>query len=207
MKRLLVSLCLLSLIAIVSTDAANKPAKNPAFSSDTVIWAGLDYSKVRMIGPGQFNDGDAIFPGMLQAWNDLFLRERLRFVEKETKKRVVVDIGGVSEANKAATSKQIITSPGPDDIVEKSHITEQEIAKAVKSYKLDNKSGLAVVFIVDRFVKVTKAQGALYVVAFDVASRDVLFSQREIHNGTGFGFRNYWFRVVKDSEPALRNLR
>ena len=207
MKKALVSVCLLSLFFTCATYAANKPAKHPAFSSDTVIWAGLDYSKVRMIGPGQFNEGDAIFPGMLQAWNELFLRERLRFVEKQTKKRVVVDIAGVTEVNKGATSKQIIVSPGPDDTVEKSHITEQDIANAVKSYKLESKSGLAAVFIVDRFVKITKGEGALYVVAFDAASREVLFSQREIHDGAGFGFRNYWFRVVKDSEEALRKLR
>jgi hypothetical protein len=132
---------------------------------------------VRMIGPGEFSNPETIFPGMLEAWNNLFLQERIKFVEKQIKKNLITDIGGVTEANKAATSKQIINSPGPDDTIEKSHITAQDIAKAV------------------------------YVVYFDVASREVLFTQRKVSNATGFGFRNYWFRVIKDAEGTLSKYR
>ena len=184
---------------------AEKPARNPVLASDTLVWAGLDYSKVRMIGAGQFNDPQSIFPGMLEAWNNLFLTERIRFLEKETKKHVTLDIAGVTAANKTATAKQVISSPGADDTIEKSHITQEEIARAVKSYKMENQSGLGVVFIVDRLIKEDKnGAGAVYVVCFDIASREVICAQREIHKPTGFGFRNYWFRVIKDAEPALR---
>ena len=84
----------------------------------------------------------------------------------------------------------------------------EDIAKAVKSYKMENKSGLGAVFIVDRLVKQDKkGQGAVYVVYFDVASREVLFTQRKVSNATGFGFRNYWFRVIKDAEGTLSKYR
>jgi hypothetical protein len=206
MKRILFPL-LVGVVA-VSTWAADKKAKQPALASDTVVWAGLDFTMVKMIGPGQFTQPENIFPGMVTAWNDLFLQERLRSVEKQTKKRVVTDIGGVTEANKRANAKQIVASPGPDDMIEQTHITDKDIAKAVKSYKLESKSGLGVVMVADRFVKVDKkGRGAVYVVGFDIASREIILSQREIHNGTGFGFRNYWFRVFKDSEKALAQLR
>ena len=206
MKRILFPL-LVGVVA-VSSWAADKKAKHPALASDTVVWAGLDFTMVRMIGPGQFTQPENIFPGMVTAWNDLFLQERLRSVEKQTGKRVVTDIAGVTEANKSANAKQIVASPGPEDTVKQTHITDKDIAKAVKSYKLESKSGLGVVMVADRFVKVDKkGRGAAYVVGFDIASRDVIFSQREIHNGTGFGFRNYWFRVFKDSERALAQLR
>jgi hypothetical protein len=188
--------------------AAEKPPRNPALASETLVWAGLDFSKVRMIGAGAFNDPDAIFPHMLNSWNNLFLHERISHVEKETNKRVVVDIGGVTEVNKTATPTQVITSPGPDDVIDKSHLTTRDIAEAVKSYKLDSKSGLGVVFIADRFVRVNKAaEGAVYVVGFDVASREVVFSQREVSKPSGIGFRNYWFRVIKNAEGALRQCR
>lgn len=209
MKKLSTILWLLAvLLATLPAAASDATPKNALAKTDTVVWSGLDYSMVRMVGPGQFNDPGAIFPGMLEAWNNLFLLERIRFVEKATKKRVITDIGGVTEANKAATGKQIINSPGPDDAVEKSHISAQDIAKAVRSYKLETKSGLGVVFLVDRLVKVDKrAQGAVYVVYFDIASREVLFTQRKVSKPTGFGFRNYWFRVIKDAEGALRQYR
>jgi len=206
MKRLLF-VAGLALVA-ACTLGAEKTARNPLLASDSVVWAGLDYSQVRMIGPGDFKDPQAIFPGMLQAWNDLFLQERIRFVEQATKKRVVVDVGGVTEANKTATTKQVINAPGADDVIEKSHITPQDIARAVKGYKMENKSGLGVVFVVDRLVKQDKkGVGAVYVVGFDVASREVIFSEREVNKATGFGFRNYWFRVIKDAEKGLKQCR
>jgi hypothetical protein len=206
MNRILVSL-LIGAIAL-SGWAADKKPKHAALASDTVVWAGLDFTKVKMIGPGQFTQPENIFPGMMTAWNNLFLQERLRFVEKQTKKRVLPDTAGVTEANMSATAKQIIESPGPEDTIDQTHISEKDIARAVKSYRMGAKEGLGVVMIADRFVKYdNKGKGAVYVVAFDVASRDVILSQREIHNGTGFGFRNYWFRVFKDSEDVLAKLR
>jgi hypothetical protein len=200
MKKLATILCLFTglLAALPAAETTVTPKTDP------VVWAGLDYSMVRMVGPGEFTNPEGIFPGMLDAWNNLFLQERIMFVEKQIKKNVIIDIGGVTRANKAATSKQIINSPGPDDAIEKSHITPQDIARAVKSYKLENKSGLGMVFIVDRLIKQgKKGQGAVYVVYFDIASREVLFAQRKVSNATGFGFRNYWFRVVKDAEGTL----
>jgi hypothetical protein len=73
---------------------------------------------------------------------------------------------------------------------------------------LDNKTGLGIVFIVDRLVKLDKkGQGAVYVVAFDIGTREVLFSERETGRAAGFGFRNFWFRVVKDAEKGLKKIR
>ena len=141
MKKFVTILCLLTgLLATLPAAETTATPKSPPPKTDTVVWAGLDYSMVRMIGPGEFSNPETIFPGMLEAWNNLFLQERIIFVEKQIKKNVITDIGGVMEANKAATSKQIINSPGPDDTIEKSHITAQDIAKAVKSYKMEKRA-------------------------------------------------------------------
>lgn len=129
-------------------------------------------------------------------------------MEAATKKTVVTDISGVMERNKTATTRQIINAPGADDTIQKSHLSEQDLAQAVKSYKMENKSGLGVVFIVDRFLKLDKKGiGAVYVVFFDIASRQVLSSERLVNKATGYGFRNYWFRVIKDAESGLKKAR
>ena len=47
----------------------------------------------------------------------------------------------------------------------------------------------------------------MYVVAFDISSREVLSSERVMGKATGFGFRNFWFRVIKDAEKGLKSLR
>jgi hypothetical protein len=188
--------------------ASGAAAKDSLITAGQLVWVGIDYSHARLIGPGQFNDPDAIFPGVFESWNNLFLQERIRFVEKETKKDVTVDIDAVTAANKRASSKQIINSPGADDTIYGSHLTPELIGKIVKSYDLKNKSGTGVVFIVDRLVKLDKkGEGAVYVVAFDIATRAVISSERETGKAGGFGFRNFWFRVIKDAEKGLKNFR
>ena len=183
------------------------PTPLPA-SDGQVIWAGLDYSRVRMIGPGEFTDSDKIFPGMLDAWNNLVLQERLSLLQKALGKSIVLDIAGVMEANKSAKASQIINTPGTSDTISESHITPEIISTAVRSYKLENKSGVAVVFIVDRLIKLDKkGTGAVYVVSFDVGTRKVLSSERIVAKAAGFGFRNYWFRIIKDAEKALKKIR
>ena len=205
MKKLFVFVTLACSLFAFGAGAA---AKDSVITSGQLVWAGLDYSHARLIGPGQFNEPDAIFPGVFESWNNLFLQERIRVIEKETKKNWNIDIDAVTVANKNGGNDQIIGSPGADDIIASSHITPEQIHNIVKAYDLKNKSGTAVVFIVDRLVKLDKkGEGAVYVVAFDIASREVIFSQRETSKATGFGFRNYWFRVIKNAERALKKLR
>ena len=50
-KTLLFALLTLSL----SVFAADKAPKNALFSSPAIIWAGVDYSHARLIGPGEFS--------------------------------------------------------------------------------------------------------------------------------------------------------
>jgi len=203
-KTLLFALLTLSL----SVFAADKAPKNALFSSPAIIWAGVDYSHARLIGPGEFSDPSAIFPGMLDAWNNLVLQERIRFMQKVSGKTIVPDIAGVTEVNKSASASQIVKVPGASDTLTQTLITPEMIAAAVKSYQLENKTGLGVVFIVDRLIKLDKkGSGAVYVVAFDVASREVLSSERITGRASGFGFRNYWFRIIKDAEKGLKKIR
>jgi len=201
------SLALAALIYGVLAGAA-AAEKNPLLASPQMVWAGLDYSHVRMIGGADaFKDPEAIFAGEFESWNNLFLKERIKLIQKESRKEVVVDIDAVTAANKHPDSKQIISSPGSDDTISSSHLTAAKIAAFVRAYDLKEKSGLAVVFIADRFVHVGKqGEGAVYVVAFDLATREVVFSERLVSRAGGYGFRNYWFRVIKDAEKALKQL-
>lgn len=204
MKRLLITVSILAFG--LGAIAADKKDKHPLMASRSVVWAGLDYSMVRMVGPGDFRNPDAIFPGAFESWNALFLRERIKTVEKALKKQVVLDTAGVVERNKQATAKQIIDAPGPDDSVEKSHITDKDIADAVKSLRLESKEGLGLVFIVDRLVKPSQ-RGAVYLVFFDIAKREVITSRRVVAAASGVGFRNYWFGVIKRAEGELSRMR
>jgi len=62
MRNLLIAVCMVTLAA--SALGAEKKPQSPLMKSDTVAWVGLDYSLVRMVGPEDFRNPDAIFPAM-----------------------------------------------------------------------------------------------------------------------------------------------
>ncbi|MGD1083292.1 MAG: hypothetical protein ABSA47_00920 [Verrucomicrobiota bacterium] len=190
--------------AFLAGGCAHTPPAHPLPKSDTVIWAGLDYSLARMYGTTDFKDPDAIFPHYLDSWNALFLQERIKVTSSLLNKRVVPDTEHMAERNKIATKDHVIRQDG--DFVGTSDITSQDIADAVRSYKLSESSGLGLVFIVDRLVK-SQSRGAVYLVFFDVSTREVVASQRVVAKAAGVGFRNYWFGVIKNAEPELREFR
>ncbi|MEI6084050.1 MAG: hypothetical protein WCS70_07080 [Verrucomicrobiota bacterium] len=229
MKKLL-SITILLVIGFCAVATA-RHNKNPLMASDTVVWAGLDYSMVRMIGTNDFQIPDMIFPGMLEKWNQLFLDERIESLAKTLRKNVAIDIGAVSDRNKTATAAQIILTADSKDVVKESHISQQDIAAEVQFYKLSKTSGLGLVFIVDRFVHrvvcppsrlaahdrvgLNRARdeeysscGAVYVVFFDVATREIISSDRDLSCiNTGANFRNFWFGVIKNADKNLDKYR
>jgi hypothetical protein len=224
MKLTLLCCAMVACTDLFAAGEAKKQPAHPLLQSDTVVWVGLDYSLVRMIGERKAGTGkehyvnfaipDLIFPGMLEKWNALFLEERIERVANGLKKRVTIDLGGVTDRNKTAAPHQIILVPGPEDTLKKSHITQQDIADEIRSYKLENKAGLGLVFIVDRFVIFDRVsdrnvrvgdKGAVYVVFFDVATREIISSERKIQPAGGSTFRNYWFAVIKHVDSNLTN--
>jgi len=195
MKRILIAMMLLSLAGAVSR------AEDTA-SSDALVWCGLDYSMVKMIGTGDFREPDKIFPGMLAEWNALFMKEMIPQLEKMAMS-VKSDLGAVTAGNEKASPKQIEREDGTtDEMVKPTHITEADIARIVKAYKMKNESGVGLVFIMDRLVKAQET-GCLYVVFFDVATRKVVHTERVCAKAGGIGFRNYWFSPIK---TAVKNL-
>lgn len=194
MKQILIAFLLLSGASVARAAETAPP--------DTLVWCGLDYSKVMMIGTLDFQKPEQIFPGMLTAWNGLFMKEMLPQLEKMTKS-LRTDPQAVQERNEKAGASQIERKDGShDEMVKPTHITEADITAIVKSYKLENDKGLGLVFVMDRLVKAQDV-GCLHVVFFDVASRKVVRSERVCAKAGGIGFRNFWFSPVKNAVKQL----
>jgi len=195
LKSILVMVLLFNLVGV-----AVVPAEGT--SVGPLVWCGLDYSKVKMIGTQDFRQPHQIFPGMLAEWNGLFMVEMLPKLESMAKS-VESDLDAVTARNGNASDSQIERADGTrDEMVKPTHITEADVAQAVRDYKLKHDQGLGLVFIMDRLVKAQKT-GCLYAVFFDIASRKVLYSERLCEGAGGMGFRNYWFRPVKAAVDKL----
>ena len=196
--------CLAIAVAVLLAYQWPAAALSSALSSPTVVWVGLDYSMVRMFGSGDFTNPDQIFPSMFSQWNALYLKEKIEDLGKRLHKQVIPDTMGIIEINKQAQTSQVVREDGDyAKYVTASHITPDDIANAVRSYKLSQDTGLGLVFIVDRLVRLHET-GCLYVVYFDIASREVLKSERKIAKTGGRGFRNHWFGFIKDITGTLK---
>jgi hypothetical protein len=168
-----------------------------------IVWCGLDYSKVKMIGATEFDQSDQIFPGMLMAWNDLFVNNMLPEIAKMARS-VETDLKPVQANNQKTTKPQIERTDGTTkEMLLLSHIQDSDIAELVRSYELDHKTGTGLVFVVDRLVK-AQATSCFYVVFFDVASRNVIYSARYCEKASGNNFLDYWFRPFKVAVEKLR---
>ncbi len=195
MQRIPIVVCLLSVASAWQIRAAET-------SSDTLLWVGLDYSKVKMIGTADFRQPEKIFPGYLIEWNSLFMKELLPKLEKMAP-GLKTDLKSVQAHNGKARASQIIREDGTRaEMVTPSDITEKVIAQMVRSYDLKDNHGMGLVFVMDRLVK-SQETGCLYVVFFDLASRKVLLSERLCEEAGGAGFRNYWFKPIKKTVEKL----
>jgi hypothetical protein len=218
MKKLIVLL----LIAAFSKLVQGEQIKNSLMDSDAVVWAGLDYSMIHIIGRTKnIKVPEMFFQGMPQKWNDLFLDERLEGVANSLNKQVFIDIGAVAERNAATLTNRNIFETDATNALEKNYITQQEITDEISSYKLGHTNGLGLVFIVDSMFyhqnpstisnhtheagppSFTYAEG-VNVVFFDVATREIIFNKREIKTvGTGGSYRFFWFGPIKDTDSNL----
>ncbi|HVM60821.1 MAG TPA: hypothetical protein VMV72_08140 [Verrucomicrobiae bacterium] len=168
----------------------------------TLVWCGLDYSRVKMIGTKDFRNPAGIFPGMPEAWNTMFVNEALPRLKKDVPE-VLTSTETVQPGNAKLTADCIIRQDGSEaEMVQPTHITQQDIAATVKAYDIKYKQGLGLVFIMDRLVKSEKT-GCMYVVFFDIATRKVVLSERRCESAFGGGFRNYWFAPAKRAAKDL----
>ena len=109
MRKLITLLCVSLTFFAFSIYAGSKTSVQTInankYKEQTIVWAGIDCSKVTMYGTEGFNNPEDIISRYPEEWNTLFLKERLKKISKIFKKDLVVDISSVQENNKTETTK------------------------------------------------------------------------------------------------------
>lgn len=178
----------------------------PAQAGEPVTWVGIDYTYARMIGTGDFNEPDAIFPGYLDKWNQLWIEEIVPELVSTLRAEVTVDDDAVMARNQTATSRQIERRDAGQSVLTETTITTDLLSASVRGYALRATSGDALVLVVDRYVKLQE-QGCAWVVWFDAGTRQLRAANRYCKEASGFGFRNYWFHPLKELLPEIKRTR
>jgi hypothetical protein len=188
------------------TGCAHVPTftSEPVQQAGTVVWAGLDYSQVRLIGTKDFRKPEEIFPQMFEKWNTLQRDQGSELLEKRLRKKLIIDIDGIKERNQLAKPDQIIRKDGSkEEMVDASHLNADSLAAEVKALKLNEAEGLGLVFIIDRLVKKQETL-CFYAVFFNIKTREVVESRRICEPARGFGFEYYWIYPIA---VAIDNLK
>ena len=139
------------------------------FKADKLVWAGLDFSKAKLIGSSGFNDPVAIVDSFFEKWNQLIITEAKKYdFSKAYQKDVIINDLSIAE-------KQNRTIKVPGLIIDEPYsFKEGEIEAIVKQYSgLAENSGVGLLYIVEYFSKMDE-QGSIYVVFFDLATQEVL---------------------------------
>ncbi len=166
------------------------PAKtvNDVFKSDEVVFYGLDLTNVKLTGSDGFRDKREIVDKFFIAWNQLLYKEQSKYdIAKFFRKNVTYKLDMIEKLNIGVSTKDLV-------IETSFSMAPEDIEAAVKKYPIKEKDGLGLILVVENLNKFSES-GTFYVVFFDIASRNVLVSEKVVGSAGGIGFRNYWAKV------------
>jgi hypothetical protein len=186
MKKLILFLSLAYSACAYSQTAAS------VFTTDSIVYYGLDFSKCRLIGDFGSGDGYAMKTKMFVQWNDLVVNEPLKYNLQTAfhKLSVFYDMNPVSVQNQK-TDESSIKTPNTGYTIDAATIQTMPGNYGPG----DKKRGIGVVLIIESFDK-TKELGTVYVTFFDIATKKVLFTEKKTAAPTGVGLRNYWAKTI-----------
>lgn len=170
-----------------------------------LVWTGIDFGLVRMVGTGDFREPKEIFPGYLDKWNGLFIEEQMKALEKKAKvESVSASLSHLAALHAAADpDAQIVRD---DSFPFTDELPRETIIERVQSYELRATEGLALTLIADQLHKPSQL-GCFWVVSYDVATREVHQMEHTCEPAHGLGFRNYWFGAIKNVIKHLDAVR
>ncbi len=178
------SLFIVVLIFSFFSGAMQAQDKKKAVAEKNITWLGVDFTLARFTLVTE--DPAAIVSTSLKAINNLILAEPDKYDLKKffSKSEVTPDIEMVNERNSKIDPTILVV---PD----KYTITPDDVKKVIGGYDTKGKTGTGLVFVAENLHKVDQT-GSYYVVFFDMASKEIVDSERKVGKASGIGFRNYW---------------
>lgn len=191
----------MTLLLLISSMLSTAHAARPS-----VVWTGIDYGQVTMVGSNDFRDAEAIFPGYLQKWNGLAVEEQTDDLKRRAKINIdSIDLSALSGAHAGTSGERNINR---DDGLpfRVPYLSASDIAGRVAGYELRTTSGTGLVFVADHLHKLAEV-GCYHVVFYDIATREVRQAEFQCGAARGIGFRNYWFGTFKGSVDTMSRFR
>ena len=169
-------------------------SQQSAIKSKTLTWFGLDYSNANFIGSSEFSDSYTLQNTLFEQWNSVIIKEheKYNFMKFYQKDNVNYYTELITKRNQNANIERAISNEYANSM----HLTKDTIQTIIDSYKIpDGMNGLGLVYIVESYNKFSNI-GFYYVVFFNVANREVVYTERFDGKAKGVGVRNHWANTV-----------
>jgi hypothetical protein len=168
---------------------------NDIFEPNTTItWLGLDMTGAIFIGDREKWGSQSDIQNTIKSWNDLFLREKDKFnvtgmLKKKTPVEYKLDV--TQNHNAELDISNILSEKSADHI----HLRKDGVEQIAAAYNYDGLTGIGLMFNVESFNK-TNNEGSLWVTFVNMATGEVLLTERMTAAPRGAGVRNYWAGAV-----------
>jgi hypothetical protein len=158
-----------------------------------VTWLGLDFSKAKFIGDRERFGSTSDVQKLLEAWNDLMIKEKSKFDVAAAIDKIKVE--EALEVTKEHNANIDVTELFSSDIKDYFRFKPDDIIAIVNDYDFKGMSGLGVMFNVESFSKLNE-EGAIWVTFINLSTKEVFFSERVTGKPGGFGMRNFWAGAI-----------
>lgn len=196
--------CLLYLLLLCCTSVSGQHIEQILGTPDiSITFFGLDFSKAKIIGMDKFKPPQKDEQYYFEAWNHLLLSEVQKYDVRRAfmKHTIIYAFDPVLERNKEISREDFIGRRIPKNF------SKQDLEELINAYdtkKVEGKYGLSL--IVHSFNRYQE-KGYLYIVFFDIKTKEVIFYEKMTGEAGGFGFRNYWARTFYNVLADIRDYK
>lgn len=181
-------------IAMSGVDLQAQSVNDIFDPNTTITWLGLDMTGAIFIGDREKWGSQSDIQNTIKSWNDLLEREKDKFnvtamLKKKTPVTLRLDI--TRNHNSELDISNILSEKSADHI----HLRKDGVEQIAAAYNYEGATGIGLMFNVESFNK-TNNEGSLWVTFVNMATGEVLLSERMTAAPRGAGVRNYWAGAV-----------
>jgi hypothetical protein len=172
-----------------------------------IIWLGVDFSHVKLIGDfSQFagageKSGRQIKRVYFPSWNKLILDEPNRYDIRGMlrQEEISIEIDMIMEVNEKTDADKLDSYNAPK-------FNLDSIQKFINEYELPRKTGISIVMIASSLNK-SYETAIFHFVAFRNSDKNILIHEKIKSSPGGIGLRNYWAGAIYEAMVEIKDKR
>ena len=156
-----------------------------------VTWLGIDFSAHKFIGDRERLGSESDIRHLLDAWNDLIVREADKYNIADAVGRRASTFVNEIDVTKEHNAELDVISMYSDDKKDYLHLTKEGVDEIIAGYDFKGLSGIGLMFNAESFSKLN-GEAAIWITFVNLETKEVFFSERMLAPPAGAGTRNYW---------------